>query len=93
MYSGGMSSTPENPVVDRPRISDGFVTPRQVAELLRVSYQTLYMWRRENINLPYYKLGGGARPRIRYRKHDVLNYLATMRNEVYVVDPWENPPE
>ena len=84
-------------IEDQPFVSvvdpaDELWTTEQVAEVLGVAANTLYKWRRSGIvPLPYYKLGTHARAAIRYRKHEVLAYLAMSRHDNRGPSIYEEP--
>ena len=65
------------------KLDDRLIRPRQTAEMLGVSVQTLAVWRyrgnRGNLapDLPYVKFGRRA---IRYRLSDVLRFIEQNRH-------------
>lgn len=54
-----------------------FYTTRQIAEIFQVTTETVRNWLREG-KLPYFKIGGEARPHFRV-KHDDLKKFAEER--------------
>lgn len=66
----------------KPEEPDELLTAKEVSEMLKIDQHTLYRWRKEQLNLPFYALGTNAeRPVIRYRKSDVLAFLGVGRIE------------
>lgn len=61
---------------------DELLTPKGVAKILGIDEHTLYRWRRDNKFLPFYKLGDGPHPPIRYRRSEVLRFLSSGRVEI-----------
>ena len=57
------------------------LSPRDVSDLLNVDTNTLYKWRAERKGPPFYKLGSGDRAPVRYRKSEVLRFLADARRD------------
>jgi len=51
------------------------LTPREVADLLRVTTDTLEAWRAKKQGPTWLKLGTGKRAPVRYRRADVENFL------------------
>lgn len=47
------------------------LTPKEVANILKVDFKTLANQRYHNVGLPYVKLGKA----VRYRKEDIESYL------------------
>lgn len=56
-------------------MADVKLTPRQLAEELDVSLQTLANWRWSGVGPRYTKLGDGRSARVRYRRADVDAWL------------------
>jgi hypothetical protein len=62
--------------------NDKLLTSGEVAELLNVNANTLYLWRTSpEVNLPYQRFvaPGQSRGMIRYRYKDVLNFISEAR--------------
>lgn len=60
--------------------NDELLTAQEVAEMLKIDEHTLYKWRTDGKNLPYYKLGPNPkRPLIRYLRSDVREYVGQGR--------------
>lgn len=57
------------------------LTPQEVSDILRIDTNTLYKWRTQNKGPAYYKLGKGERAAVRYRKSEVLRFLASARHD------------
>ncbi|NNN36124.1 helix-turn-helix domain-containing protein [Streptomyces sp. S3(2020)] len=53
-----------------------WLTPSETAEVVNVAKQTLANWRALGTGPSYSKLSKGRGGRIRYRRHDVLAWLA-----------------
>lgn len=56
---------------------DVMLKSSQVCSMLGIDASTLYRWRKNNIRLPYYRVGA----QVRYRKSDVLAYLGGGRHD------------
>lgn len=56
--------------------TDHLLTPKEVADLLRVSPATLEAWRQTQTGPKWVKLGEGKRAPVRYRKSDIDAYLS-----------------
>ncbi|OJW21189.1 MAG: hypothetical protein BGO49_24560 [Planctomycetales bacterium 71-10] len=54
--------------------------PKEVAELLKIRPDTLRVWRKNGLGPPWFPLNESRRPKIRYRKEDVLRYIDQMTN-------------
>ncbi|MGW1617233.1 helix-turn-helix transcriptional regulator [Streptomyces sp. NPDC002285] len=55
--------------------TDEWLTPREVAQMVKLSVQTLANHRSQKIGIPYTKLSEGRAGRVRYRLSDVREYL------------------
>ncbi|MGC9536512.1 helix-turn-helix transcriptional regulator [Streptomyces sp. UG1] len=55
---------------------DEWLTPREVAQMTKLSEQTLANHRSQKIGIPYTKLSEGRAGRVRYRLSDVHSYLS-----------------
>jgi len=53
---------------------EGLLSPKELAQILRISVPTAYQWARRGI-LPYYKLEGV----VRFSRDDVLDFLQNRR--------------
>lgn len=51
------------------------LTPREVAEILKVSTDTLETWRAKRAGPTWMKLGDSKRSPVRYRRSDIDAYL------------------
>ena len=51
------------------------LTPKEAAEMLKVSPDTLEGWRAKRTGPPWTKLGDGKRSPVRYRRSDLEAYL------------------
>ena len=56
-------------------LSDLLLTPRELARLAKVAEGTISNWRWQGMGPAFHKLGGA----IRYRRGDVVEWLATRR--------------
>lgn len=52
-----------------------YLTPKEVAAMLKVSTDTLEGWRSKRTGPPWTRLGDGDRSPVRYRREDVEAYL------------------
>lgn len=57
-------------------VGDDWLTAREAGAMARVSEKTLANWRSLGVGPPYTKLSPGRGGRIRYRRSDVLAWLA-----------------
>ena len=64
---------------------EDMLSPAEAAAILGVSYQVLATWRRDKVNLPFYKIGTGTRSPVRYRRIDVERFLDRISRPVAVV--------
>jgi hypothetical protein len=55
--------------------TDEWLTPRETAQIVKLSVQTLANHRSQKIGIPYTKLSEGRAGRVRYRLSDVREYL------------------
>ncbi|MEU0588275.1 helix-turn-helix domain-containing protein [Streptomyces sp. NPDC006132] len=55
---------------------DEWLTPREVAQMTKLSVQTLANHRSQKIGIPYSKLTESRAGRVRYRLSDVCKYLS-----------------
>ena len=57
------------------------LTPKEAAEILLVTASNLAQWRYFGMGPPYYRLGESKNARVRYRAHEVEDWLAAQRVE------------
>lgn len=62
-------------------MSTDLLTPKETAEMLRVSTDTLEAWRAKRKGPPWTKLGDGGRSPVRYRRADVEAYLQARQSK------------
>ena len=75
--------SPENDLESLLSGNDRLLTSGEVAEILNVNANTLYLWRTsEEVNLPYQRFvaPGQSRGMIRYRYSDVARFIAEARD-------------
>ena len=56
------------------------LTPKEVAEMLRVSVKTVYSWVNSG-RIPYYKLAGSV---VRFKEDEILKWIEESRGDVKV---------
>ena len=56
-------------------MNTGLLTPKEVADLLKVTTDTLEAWRAKRQGPAYIKLGTGKRSPVRYTRAAVENFL------------------
>lgn len=59
-----------------------WMTSREVADYIRVSYVTLRTWRHEGKGPPYVKFADVTSGPVRYRKQDVDDWMASKQQSV-----------
>ena len=57
------------------KMTDHLLTPKEVADLLKVTTDTLESWRAKRLGPAFIKLGEGKRSLVRYRRSALDEYL------------------
>lgn len=57
------------------KMTDHLLTPKEVADLLKVTTDTLESWRAKRLGPAFIKLGEGKRSPVRYRRSALDEYL------------------
>jgi len=59
-----------------------YLTPREVADILKVSTHKLRADRMQGRGIPYYHLGESKHSEVRYKYRDVIDYIEQYRGQV-----------
>lgn len=63
------------PPKQEPKMTDQLLTPKEVADMLKVTTDTLESWRAKRLGPAFIKLGEGKRSPVRYRRSALDEYL------------------
>ena len=62
-----------------PKMLEDLLTTKEVAEILKVTQVTLRKWRSAETGPSYFCIGEGSRPRVRYRRQDIEEWIKSCR--------------